>query len=133
LNLTLVRRCDNRTEDLASEINTFNLGLIMKPQLGYHLEIISHPQLLKAGYMVAGPVVVSHDNEADLELPLLKFKDGPDLELPFTGAQLIIRETQYNILDNEGASATQKNIARPEKDVKAKVPSGRGGGKNHFF
>lgn len=132
LNLTLVRRCDNRTEDLASEINTFNLGLIVKPPLGFHGEIISHPQLLKAGYMVVGPVVVNPLNEEDMEIPLLKFKDGPDLELPFAGAQLIVRQTQYNVIDTEGSNSSRRESSKPEKDVKMKPPAGRGG-KNHFF
>jgi len=130
-NLTIVQRCDNRTEDLTNEVNTFSTGLVLSTRIGSHLEIIPHPQLYKSGYMLVGPLVISPNNKDEIILPLLKYKDAADLELPFAAAILLVRETEYHSLQVEGGKSDRRDEFKPEKSAReSRAAKGRG---NHMF
>lgn len=94
--LSVVTRCDNRTEDIQNDANLFGTGLKLQPPRDYHLEIYEHPELYKTGYSLVGGVrFVNPTDEGEVLLPLMKFKEGEDLELPFKVAVIVVRETQY--------------------------------------
>lgn len=130
-NLTIVQRCDNRTEDMCNDVNTFSIGMVITPPINYHVEIIPHPQLYKAGYMLLGPLIIPPGNEEEVILPLYKFKDVSDLELPFVAGIMIVRETEYCSLHIDGGKNSKKEEIKPDKIVsKGKAGKGRG---NHMF
>jgi len=94
--LIVIARCDNRTEDVYGDANTFSTGLILKAPKNYHLEIVEHPSLHKAGYMLVGaPHIINPDSNEELILSLYKFKESEDLELPFRAALVILRVSEY--------------------------------------
>lgn len=132
--LTAVSRCENRAEDVHQDVNTFSTGIIITPPKHYHIEIFAHPALYKAGYMLVGtPLVINPGNHEELILPLFKFREGEDLELPFRAALLILRETEYAVIGNDGTKR-QRPDDEPEfiRPSSRPVPVKKGKG-NHFF
>jgi hypothetical protein len=100
--ITIIERVDNRADDVYGDVNDFSTGLILNAPKHYHIEIIEHPALHKTGYMlVGGPRIINPDNTEELILPLYKFKESEDLELPFRAAQLVLRETEYSTLSTD--------------------------------
>ena len=94
--LSVVKREDNRVDDVQNDANTFGTGLRIQPPRDYHIEIYEHPELYKAGYSLVGGVrFINPTDEGEVILPLMKFKEGEDLELPFKVAIIVVRETQY--------------------------------------
>ena len=99
--VSVVSRSENRIEDIFQDVNTFNTGLIITPPHGCHIEVVDHPALYKAGYfMVGNPRVINPDNTEELVIPLYKFKECEDIELPFRAVTLVLRETQYSPITN---------------------------------
>ncbi len=94
--ITLIGRVDNRAEDDISEVNMFNTGLQIAPPDGYYLEMVARSSLHKNGYtLVTGTSIIDPEYRGELIVPLFKFKDVDDLELPFTAVQLILRKAIY--------------------------------------
>lgn len=94
--ITIVERVDNRSEDVYGDVNIFSTGLVLTAPLHYHIEIIEHPNLYKTGYMLAGgPRIINPGSSEELILPLYKFKETEDIELPFRAALMVLRETEY--------------------------------------
>jgi hypothetical protein len=95
-NITVIARDENRVDDTYGDVNTFRTGLVLSAPQHYHLEIIEHPQLYKTGYSLAGgPIVINPGNEDELIIPLYKFRETDDIELPFVVALAVVRETEY--------------------------------------
>ena len=108
--LTVVSRCDSRAEDTYQDVNMFTTGLVVRPPDHYHLEIIPHPSLVKAGYMMASnPLIINPDDDGELILSLYKYKECDDLELPYRAALLILRPTEYAVVSSEGGSKKQSS------------------------
>jgi len=94
--ITVIERLDNRADDVYGDVNMFSTGLILNAPKHYHVEVIEHPALHKAGYMlVGGPRIINPENTEELLLPLYKYKEVEDIELPFRVAVIVLRETEY--------------------------------------
>lgn len=90
--ITLVARSENRAEDDTSEVNNFSTGIALSPPQGYYLEMIAGSSLHKHGYMLAtGTSIIDPGYTGELIVPLYKYKEAEDLELPFRAVQLILR------------------------------------------
>jgi len=89
--ITLVGRTDNRVEDQSGEVNNFDTGLNIKVTSGSYIEIVPHPQLIRHGYMLPGPLIIDATHSGALVIPLYKFCEGQDLELPFKAALAFLR------------------------------------------
>ena len=114
--LTLIRRCDNRVEDVERDVNTFTTGLKISPPKNYHLEVIEHPNLRGTGYTMIGvPLIINPDCQEELVISLFKFKEGEDLPLPFIAASLVLRQTEYASITLEQPKARVR-IHRDETD-----------------
>ncbi len=107
-NITLVSRTDNRAEDETGEINYFNTGLHIKPPKGYFLELIASKALYRTGYMLTGPVIIEPDNKGELIVPLYKFRDSEDIELPFVAVSLLTRPAIYAHVSHTAVQATHQ-------------------------
>jgi dUTP pyrophosphatase len=94
--LTLISRTEGRVEDEIGAVGMFNTGLQIAPPPGYHLEIVARSSLHKSGYELAtGTSIIDPSYRGEIYVPLKKFKEGEDLELPARAVQLILRETNY--------------------------------------
>jgi hypothetical protein len=122
--ITIIERTDNRIEDIYGDVNTFSTGLVLNAPKHHHLEIIEHPSLHKAGYtLVGGPRIINPDNTEELQLPLYKYKEVEDIELPFRAAVMVIRETEYCSLSAEVAKTYEEDRYQDDR----RAPSSRGG------
>jgi len=139
--LTIVSRCDSRAEDVSQDVNTFSTGLVIKPPPHYHLEVIPHPSLYKTGYMLAGsPIIINPHNEEELILPLFKYREAEDLELPFKAALVVLRLTEYAVVAHDAVPTIRRQratrmeeeeiefVSAPKKNAK-----GRQTKTNHMF
>jgi hypothetical protein len=83
-------------------VNTFSTGLAFRVPKHYHLEITEHPKLYAAGYhMVGSPLIVNYvqdqDDPEEVIVPLMKFKEAEDIELPFRACIAIMRQTEHAV------------------------------------
>ena len=91
--VTLISRTENRVEDEVGHVNYFSTGLQLEPPKGYYFEMFARSSLHKSGYMLAtGTSIIDPGYRGELLVPLFKFKDGDDLELPMRSIQLILKK-----------------------------------------
>jgi dUTP pyrophosphatase len=94
--------------------NTFlyDTGIQIAPPAGYYTEIVPRSSLIKTGYMLANSVgVIDSDYRGNLMIALTKVdQSAPDLELPFTKCQLLVRkeEISYSFEEVESLKDTTR-------------------------
>jgi hypothetical protein len=94
--LTLIGRAENRAEDTVGDVNVFEVGLKIAPPPGYGLEIVATSTLWKHGYTIpSSPIIIDPEDHTPIQVPLFKFKEGPDLELPYPAVILMVRKVEY--------------------------------------
>jgi dUTP pyrophosphatase len=78
----------------------YDTGIKVKPPTGYYVEILPRSSLSKTGYMLSNSVgVIDPDYTGTLLIALTKIDQSmPDLQLPFTKCQLILRKTEDFII-----------------------------------
>lgn len=132
--VAIIERSENRTEDVINGVNVFGTGLVLNAPKHYHLEVIAHPSLYKTGYMFAStPIVIDPDNTEELVLPLFKFAETEDIELPFIAASLILRETEYctlSCVSNKKEREYVEEYPVPRRGAANTANSGRGGSRS---
>lgn len=119
--ITVVERTDNRSEDVYGDVNLFSTGLSFKAPKHYHIEILEHPDLHKTGYtLIGGPRILNPGDDQEVVLPLYKYKEVEDLELPFRAALIVLRQTEYSTIASESYTREE------EKFYEERKPMGRG-------
>lgn len=99
--ITLIGRSENRAEDDTGEVNNFNTGIALTPPQGYYFEMVARSSLHKHGYMLAtGTSIIDPGYTGELIVPLYKYKEAEDLEMPFRAVQLILRPVVYAHLES---------------------------------
>lgn len=94
--LTIISRCDGREEDNTNDINTFRTGLAFNFPPNYHGEVVVDGDIVNQGYMIAQcPLIINRRDDGELIIPLLKFKECDDLQLPITVGTLVLRKTVH--------------------------------------
>lgn len=129
--LSIVARDANRVEDIYSDSNLFTTGLALEAPPHCHIEIIEHPQLYKTGYtLLGGPRIINPGDHGEVMIPLLKFREGEDLELPFRAVQIVLRETEHAVVTSVGASPMNSDYYEDELEYvpQPQVRRPRGGG-----
>ena len=92
--MTLVERTDGRHEDATGDVNVYSTGVTISPPPGYYCEIVIRPSLVEQGYMLAtGTVIVDSSYRGEIKIPLYKYKDTRDLDLPCRAVQLIVKKS----------------------------------------
>lgn len=110
--LTIVARDDNREEDTTNKVNTFRTGIGLVPPKGYHFEIVAKTILADQGYILPSTIIINPDDNEEIVVPLIKFGNTEDLELPCSYLQLVLRETNYcNFVQKVSKEAVQKQTA----------------------
>ena len=93
--VTLIARTDNRVEDETGHVNMFKTGLQLEPPQGFYFEMMARSSLHKAGYMLAtGTSIIDPGYRGELLVPLYKFRDGDDIELPMRAVQLVVKKAE---------------------------------------
>lgn len=112
--INVTGRTDNRAEDDTQEVNNFTTGLVITPPVGLYAQIIPHPDLHKHGYsLIRNPMIIQPGNTAELIIPLYKFKETEDLELPFPAVQMVVHRFANTHLYDVGVSI--KRMERLER------------------
>lgn len=94
--LTLISRTENRAEDEVNEVNYFNTGIVVTPPEGYYFEMMARSSLHKHGYFLAtGTSIIDPEYIGEIIVPLYKFKECNDIELPFRAVQLVLKQQNF--------------------------------------
>lgn len=136
--VTLIGRAENRIEDIVGEIGYFNTGLRVIPPAQHHIEIVARNNLHKTGYeLPSSPLVINPTFGGEILVPLRKFKEADDLELPYQAVEIILRPTVHAYLQGPKvkAPAARRQPQVDEDDAPVYKQNGkRGNGKgNHMF
>lgn len=130
-------RTENRVEDITGDTNEFDTFLIPVLQEGTYFEIHPDPNLHRTGYCFTGAVVIGPDHIGNITIPLYKFREGDDLELPTTIGRMFLRVEQEEQLfcDMRPMQTSDQtsfgNISYPSSGAvpsARSVPQARGGG-----
>lgn len=132
--ITIVGRDENRVEDIQGEVNVFTTGLVITAPKNSHIEILEHPQLYKAGYTLQGGVrLYNQASDGELLIPLFKFKDTEDIELPFRAALLVLRQSELTHVNYTGSSKNADDEDDTQTKKKTSSSKKKGGKTNHMF
>ena len=112
---------------VSDSVTLFDTGLCVCPPSGYYTEILPRSSISKTGYMLANSVgVIDPGFLGNLLIALIKVdKSAPDLELPFTRCQLVLRKAEVSEMievksldDTErgsgGFGSTDKEISKED-------------------
>ena len=103
--VTLKGRTENRPEDIFGEVNCFSTGIRLNPPEGYFLEISALPSLYKQGYYIpSGTLAVGPNNRDELIIPLMKYRECEDLDLPIQAVRIMVKPLVQTFM------RTQKNV-----------------------
>jgi dUTP pyrophosphatase len=81
---------------LSERITLYDTGIQVCPPAGYYTEILPRSSLTKTGYILSNSVgVIDSDYRGNLLIALTKVDESmPDLEVPFTRCQLVLRRQE---------------------------------------
>lgn len=81
--ITLVKRCDDRTEDDVGEVNYYDTGICFDQEHKFfNILLEGSADLVQSGYMLVTKVI-EPDSEDTLKVGLYKFRESDDLDLPY--------------------------------------------------
>jgi len=82
---------------ISEKTTLYGTGLRVQTPPGYYTEIMPRSSLVKTGYMLSNSVgQLDEDYRGEVLIALTKVDDSmPDLELPFTRCQLVLRKAEY--------------------------------------
>jgi len=75
-------------EDEIGKVTLFEVGLSFNIPANIILQMISSPSLISHGYMIASGIAIVPSRKF-FTVQLYKFREGPDLELPYEGVYLV--------------------------------------------
>ena len=84
--LTLIKR-KGVEEDEVGKVTTFELGVYFIIPPNVLLQIVASPSLIAHGYMISSGVMTV-PNKQPFTVQLYKFREGPDLVLPYEGIHI---------------------------------------------
>jgi dUTP pyrophosphatase len=96
---------------ISEKIVLYDTGIKVQPPQGYYTEILPRSSLSKTGYILSNSVgIIDPDYTGRLLICLTKVDDTmPDLEIPFTRCQLILRKFEnYDIHQVYNISSTER-------------------------
>lgn len=136
--VSVIGREEGRVEDIYGDVNVFTTGISISCPKNFHAEIIEHPQLYKTGYSLVGaPRIVMPGDGSEIVIPLYKFKEAEDLELPFRAAIVIFRPSLYFTTTiasvQDGEEYEEEDAPKIKKKVVVGARKGRVQKSNHMF
>lgn len=125
--LTLIGRTENRVDDTYGDVNYFNTGLSVVPPDGYYFELLGRENLLRAGYILQGPIIIDPEDRNEVLVPLYKYKEVDDCELPILGARLVLRQAEYfHLTQAQTKKSTKREVVEDEEDRPLNVKPKKG-------
>ena len=96
---------------ISKRVILFETGVAVCPPPGFYIEIVPRSSISKTGYMLANSVgIIDPDYNATLKIALIKIDDDiPDIKLPFTRCQIVLRRAEYADMKQV------KNIVKTER------------------
>lgn len=92
--LAIVQREDNRAEDTAYRVEKFMTNLSFNIPEDHYIEITANSLLHDQGYFLAqGTIVLGPGENDELVIPLYKYAEMADLELPSEVLQFIVKKS----------------------------------------
>jgi deoxyuridine 5'-triphosphate nucleotidohydrolase len=87
----------SKVKDMGTHTALYDTGLIIQPPPGYYIEVVPRSSLSKSGYIQSNSIGIIDPNYLDtIKVPLTRVDSSlPELKLPFTGFQLIIRRPTH--------------------------------------
>lgn len=79
---------------IGNKITVYDTGICVEPEDGYYTEIVPRSSIVKTGYILANNIgIIDPTYRGTLRICVIKIDESlPDLEIPFTKFQLIIRK-----------------------------------------
>lgn len=90
----------SKVKDLGKRTALYDTGIIIQPPMGYYIEVVPRSSLSKSGYVQSNSMGIIDPNYLDtFKVPLTRVDDSlPELQLPFTGFQLILRRPIHGMM-----------------------------------
>jgi dUTP pyrophosphatase len=87
-------------KNISKNIILFETGIKVSPPEGYYIEILPRSSISKTGYMLANSVgIIDPSYTGTLKIALIKVDESlPDIDLPFTKCQLVVRKVEYSFI-----------------------------------
>jgi len=93
--IQLNERTDGRLDDAFGEISMFDTKLILQAPPNYYLEVRGEDELYRLGYYIpGGSLIIQPLDHNEIVIPLIKFMETPDLELPMDVLRVIPHKHQ---------------------------------------
>ncbi len=138
--ITVIKRTDNRVEDVTGDTNDFDTGLQLKLNPGTYVELVPNNNLHRSGYTMFGPIVLDSTTIGSIVIPLYKFREGDDIEVPVVVARAFLKVERPDIWfyneNHRGVSIVENTplgvpLGMP---TATHLPRGaRGGGNAHMW
>lgn len=91
--LAIVGRTDGRPEDTAHRVENFSTNLAFSIPADYYVEITASEHLQVQGYFLAqGTITLGPGDTEELIIPLYKYAETQDLELPSEILQFVVKK-----------------------------------------
>lgn len=92
--------CISIDKKISENIIRYDTGISVSPSEGYYVEIVPRSSLSSTGYILANSVgIVDPEYTGTLKVVLIRVdKTLPELTLPFTKCQLVVRRLEECIL-----------------------------------
>jgi dUTP pyrophosphatase len=86
---------------LSDNTYMYDTGICVKPPPGFYTEIVPRSSIVKTGYMLSNSVgVIDPHYTGSLKICFTKVDQScPDLEVPFTKCQLIVKRAEYGVFE----------------------------------
>lgn len=96
---------------ISERTTLYDTGICVQPPPGYYTEILPRSSLSKTGYVLSNSVgTIDPDYTGRLLIALTKVDDSlPDLELPFTKCQLVLRKFEsFRLIETDKLTETER-------------------------
>ena len=79
----------------------YDTGICVQPPPGYYTEIVPRSSIVKTGYILSNSIgVIDPHYRGSLKICFTKVdKSLPDLEVPFTKCQLLVKKAEYAVFE----------------------------------
>lgn len=119
-----------KTKKFGNRCIMYDTGISISVPPGYYTEVVPRSSIVKTGWMLANGVgIIDPEYTGTIKICLIQIDpDMPELELPFTICQLLIKKAEYAIFEEAGV-ATAFSYASAGQDGQdgSNGSGGRGG------
>lgn len=84
----------SKVKNFGEKTTLYDTGIVVEPPPGYYIEVVPRSSLSKSGYMLSNSMgIIDPPYRDSIRVPVTRVDSSiPELTLPFTGFQLIVRQ-----------------------------------------